>query len=193
MRAQFNGLKALVDAVPAGPPGPQGPPFAAVVVDGVATLPAGESATVAAELVGADVHLSFGIPRGIDGLPGAAGQNGLNGAPGPQGPPFTSFTVDSVTTLEPFQPATVQATFDGTFVRLAFGIPRGQDGSLGITGTQGAPGEVTLAQLAGAIAGTANNTNPIATLEIPISDPPTQGELQQVLAKLNELIVGLRR
>jgi hypothetical protein len=26
-----------------------------------------------------------------------------------------------------------------------------------------------------------------------ISDPPTQSELQQVLAKLNELIVGLRR
>lgn len=25
MRSQFNGLKALIDAVPAGPPGPQGP------------------------------------------------------------------------------------------------------------------------------------------------------------------------
>jgi hypothetical protein len=40
---------------------------------------------------------------------------------------------------------------------------------------------------------TSSDTNPIATLDIPISDPPTQGELQQVLAKLNELIAGLRR
>jgi hypothetical protein len=60
-------------------------------------------------------------------------------------------------------------------------------------GPQGPPGEVTAAQLAGAIAGTASNTNPIATLDLPISDPPTQSELTQVLAKLNELIVGLRR
>jgi hypothetical protein len=52
---------------------------------------------------------------------------------------------------------------------------------------------VTDAQLATAIAGTASNTNPIATLDIAISDPPTQSELTQVLAKLNELIVGLRR
>jgi hypothetical protein len=69
------------------------------------------------------------------------------------------------------------------------------------TGPQGPPGEVTAAQpvvtlverLAGAIAGMASNTNPIATLDIAISDPPTQRKLQQVLAKLNELIVGLRR
>jgi hypothetical protein len=35
-----------------------------------------------------------------------------------------------------------------------------------------------------AIAGTASNTNtnPIATLDLAISDPPAQGELQQVLA-----------
>jgi hypothetical protein len=69
----------------------------------------------------------------------------------------------------------------------------GADGATGPQGPQGPTGEVTAAQLAGAIAGTANNTNPIATLDIPISDPPTQGELTQVLAKLNELIVGLRR
>ena len=60
-------------------------------------------------------------------------------------------------------------------------------------GPQGPPGEVTASQLAAAIAGTANNTNPIATLDLALSDPPTQGELTQVLAKLNELIVGLRR
>jgi hypothetical protein len=87
-------------------------------------------------------------------------------------------------------------------VRFAFGIPQGQtgpqgnpglDGATGAQGPQGEAGEVTAAQLATAIAGTPSNTNPIATLDIAISDPPTQSELQQVLAKLNELIVGLRR
>jgi hypothetical protein len=60
-------------------------------------------------------------------------------------------------------------------------------------GPPGPPGEVTASQLAAAIAGTANNTNPIATLDLVLSDPPTQGEVAQVLAKVNELIVGLRR
>jgi hypothetical protein len=32
-----------------------------------------------------------------------------------------------------------------------------------------------------------------ATLDLILSDPPTQSELAQVLAKLNESIVGLRR
>jgi hypothetical protein len=240
MRAQFNGLKALIDAVPASPPGPQGPPLA--------TLPAGESATVAAVLVGSDVHLTFGLPRGaarLDGQPGATGPTGppftsfnvastttldpgqlataqafydgasvrfnfgiprgldglqgATGATGATGPAFTSFVVDSVTTLPPSQPATAVATFDGTFVRFALGLPQGQpgnngfDGGPGPQGAQGPAGEVTAAQLATAIAGTASNTNPIATLDLAISDPPTQSEVQQVLAKLNELVVGLRR
>jgi hypothetical protein len=60
-------------------------------------------------------------------------------------------------------------------------------------GPHGPSGEVTAAQVATAIADTASNTNPIATLDLAISDPPTQSELQQVLGKLNELIVGLRR
>ena len=71
--------------------------------------------------------------------------------------------------------------------------PQGPQGNDGPQGPQGPPGEVTTAQLADAIAGTANNTNPIATLDIPISDPPTQSEVQQMLAKMNELIVALRR
>jgi hypothetical protein len=38
-----------------------------------------------------------------------------------------------------------------------------------------------------------NNTNGVATLSIAISDPPTQSEMQQMLAKMNELILALRR
>lgn len=39
---------------------------------------------------------------------------------------------------------------------------------------------------------TAANTNAIATLEIPIINPPVQSELEQVLGEVNELIVDLR-
>jgi hypothetical protein len=170
--------------------------FTSFNVNSTTTLDPGQPASVQTFFDDASIRFNFGIPRGNDGLQGPTGQTGVSG------PAFTNFTVDSVTILQPFQPATVVATFDGTFVRFAFGIPQGQqgqqgnngfDGSPGQQGPQGPPGEVTSAQLAGAIAGTANNTNPIATLDIAISDPPTQGELQQVLAKLNELIVGLRQ
>ena len=58
-------------------------------------------------------------------------------------------------------------------------------------------GEVSYQQLNdainGAIGGTSNNSNGVGTLDISISDPPTQYELQQVLGKLNELIGALRR
>ena len=151
MRAQFAGLKALIDAVPAGPPGPaggvgpQGPPFASAVVDGVATLPPGDDATASAFFDGANVHLSFGIPRGADAAPVTSyivdGVNtlvestvhfsfgiprGNDGAPGPQGGPFTNFVVDTVNTLQPWENATLQVSFDGSAVHFAFGIPRGR-------------------------------------------------------------------
>ena len=180
--------------------------FTSFSVNSTTTLDPGQPASVQTFFDGASIRFNFGIPRGNDGLPGPAGPTGATGATGPA---FTSFTVDSVTTLAPLQPATggdlrrpqVLAS-KGTFVRFAFGIPQGQpgqpgnnglDGSPGMQGPQGPPGEVTAAQLATAIAGKPSNTNPIATLEIAISDPPTQGELKQVLANLNELIVGLRR
>ena len=85
-----------------------------------------------------------------------------------------------------------------TFVRFAFGIPQGQqgnqgnngnDGAPGGPGPQGPPGEVTATQLAMAIAGTANNTNPIAELPGPFADPDAEALRQ----RLNELIAGLRR
>ncbi|HEV7402968.1 MAG TPA: hypothetical protein VGO11_08585 [Chthoniobacteraceae bacterium] len=141
------------------------------------------------------MRFNFGLPRGVDGLPGPAGPTGATG------PAFTSFTVDSVTTLGPGQPATVTASFDGTFVRFAFGIPQGQqgnqgnngfDGSPGMQGPPGPPGEVTASQLAAALAGTANNPG-VTNLALTASDPPTQSERQQVIDKVNELMNALRR
>jgi hypothetical protein len=66
-------------------------------------------------------------------------------------------------------------------VHFTFDIPQGAPGE------PGPPGEVTTAQLDGAIAGTSANTNGVATLDDPDPDPET---LRQ---KLNELILAARR
>jgi len=47
--------------------------------------------------------------------------------------------------------------------------------------------------LSEALAGSSANTNGVPTLEIAISEPPTQAELQAVLDRLNEVILALRR
>jgi len=78
----------------------------------------------------------------------------------------------------------VGVSFDGSNVRFTFGIPRGNDG---------APGEVSQQQLDDAISGTSANTNNVGTLGLVVSDPPTQGEVQQIADKLDELINALRR
>jgi hypothetical protein len=130
------------------------------------------------------VHFFFGIPRGMDGV---------------SSPPINSFIIDGVSTLNPGEPATVQTSFDGASVRFTFGIPRGSDGSsgndggTGPQGPQGPPGEVTNAQLSSAIAGTSNLSNAVNTLGMAVSDPPTQGEVQAIASKLDELILALRR
>jgi hypothetical protein len=55
------------------------------------------------------------------------------------------------------------------------------------------PGGVTEEQLTSAINGTAKNADGVAALYQTISDPPTQGEVQAIQDKLNELIMALRR
>ena len=226
LRAQFNGLKDLIDAVPTltaaqvdstktlpqgspaaasvsvigntlhftfeipqGQDGAQGPPFAQAVVDSVTTLNPWESASVGVGFDGSNVHFNFAIPRGNDGSQGPPGGSGSDGGQGPQGiqgPPFAQAVVDSVTTLDPGQPATVQTSFDGSNVRFTFGIPRGNDGS---NGNDGAPGEVSQAQLDSAISGTSNNTNSVGTLDSGFAD----ADMEALRQKMNELISALRR
>ncbi len=177
MRSQLNSLKALIDAVPG---------ITSVVIDGVNTLPPGDAATVSASVSGTVLHLSFGIPSGLDG---------------PQGPPFAAVIVDAVNTLPPGSMATVSATFDGVNVHLTFGIPAGQQGPQGdqgiqgnqggdgAQGMQGPPGEVTLAQLTAAIGGTSNISNSVTTLDTAFADPDDE----IIRAKINELVLALRR
>lgn len=50
----------------------------------------------------------------------------------------------------------------------------------------------TQAQLAAEISGTSSNSNGVATLGMTVSDPPTQGEVQALADKLDELINELR-
>ena len=77
MRAQFNGLKALMDAIATINTG---------VVDAVNTLPPGDPATVSLNVVANTLHFTFGIPQGHDGqqgpqgLPGEVSQTDLNNA-----------------------------------------------------------------------------------------------------------------
>lgn len=143
MRAQFAAIVDLIQTIPVGPqgpqgepgsqgqtgdpgsPGPAGPPFTSFIVDSTSTLSPGSAAWVQSTFDGTWVRFTFGIPTGNYGAQGSPGFNGTDGAPGPEGPPFTNFTVDSTTTLDPWQPASVATTYDGTFVRFAFGIPRG--------------------------------------------------------------------
>lgn len=126
-------------------------------------------------------------PQGPPGPEGPAGPTGATGDPGPQGPqgpPFANAVVDSTTTLPAGSDATVSTGFDGVNVHFAFGIPRGD---------QGAPGEVTTAQLDSAIATTARNPSSQSPFTLPISDPPTQAEVQALVDAHNALLAALLR
>ncbi|MEZ5384958.1 MAG: hypothetical protein R3F13_05530 [Prosthecobacter sp.] len=201
MRAQLNGLKDLIDAILT---------ITDAQVDGVNTVGPGSPANASVSVVGNTLHFGFDIPQGANGADGMAGSNGSDGAQGPpgndgspgepgpmgetgpQGPPFATAVVDSVSTLDPWENATVDATFDGTNVHFTFGIPRGNDGSNGAdgaNGSDGSPGEVSQQQLDDAISGTSANTNGVNTLDHSYADTDAE-ELRQ---KVNELINALRR
>ncbi len=71
----------------------------------------------------------------------------------------------------------VSVYFDGSNVHFSFGIPRGADG------------EVTVQQLTAAIAGTSTNSDAVATMDTPFSDP----DAEALRVKYNELLLTLGR
>jgi hypothetical protein len=79
MRSQLNGLKALIDAVPAGPPGPEGPAFSNVQIGSVITGMPGTGAAVSVNVNGSIVELSFTIPAGDAGPMGEVSSATLAG------------------------------------------------------------------------------------------------------------------
>jgi hypothetical protein len=188
-----------------GPMGQQGPPFAQAVVDAVNTVNPGDPAAVGVSFDGTNVRFTFDIPRGNDGMngsdgsqgpPGNDGSDGAQGQPGndgPQGPPFAQAVVDAVNTLEPWESAAVDVSFDGSNVHFTFGIPRGNDGSNGSDGSQGPPGEVSQQQLDDAISGTSANTNNVSTLGQSADSSYNPNQIQDLINKVDELINALRR
>lgn len=74
MRAQLNGLKALIDAILT---------VTAAQVDATNTLPPGNAASVNVSVTGHTLHLTFNIPQGAEGPMGQPGEvsfNDLNNA-----------------------------------------------------------------------------------------------------------------
>ena len=142
IRVQLQGLAQMIETIPVGPQGP-----------------AGEAGSI-----------------------GPAGAKGEPGPPGPEGPPFAQAVVDGVSTLPPGDSATASVSFDGSLVRFAFGIPQGE---------AGAAGEVSFSQM---YAETSGNTNSVSTLDTPFTnDPASAADLEVLRAKVNELILALRR
>ena len=117
----------------------------------------------------------------IDAVPA-----GPPGPAGPQGPVFASVQIGSVTTGAPGSAASASVNTFGNNVEISFTIPEGQPGS-GVTMT-----DVDNA-IANEIAGTARNPNTVSPLNMTVSDPPTQSEMQQLAAKIDELIAALLR
>ncbi len=169
LRGQFQGLKALIDAVPT---------VTTAQVDAVTTLNPGDAATVGVSITGGVLHLTFGIPQGVDGPPGN------DGAPGP---PFANAVVDGVTTVPSGTPANVGVSFDGTDVHFSFDIPQGEPGE------QGPAGEVSQGDLETALGSSSSNSNDVSFLNFSVNDPPTQQDVQLVVDKVDELIQALRR
>ena len=116
---------------------------------------------------------------------------------------ITAAEVDGVNSLPPGQPASVSVNVLGHTLHFTFSIPQGNDGppgplgSSGNDGLQGPPGqqgEVSNAALSAAVAGTSANTNVVATLDAPFAnDPPTLADLEVVRAKMNEMLLAMRR
>lgn len=71
MRAQFNGLKALIDAILT---------ISAAQVDATNTLPPGNAASVAVSVIGNMLHFIFSIPQGESGAPGEVTTADMNAA-----------------------------------------------------------------------------------------------------------------
>ena len=71
--------------------------------------------------------------------------------------------------------------------------PLGPPGVPGVPGPQGEPGPVSSFQLDAAILTTARNPNTLSPLSLTISDPPTQAEVQAIVAWLGPLLTALQR
>jgi len=199
MRSQFTSLKALIDAIPPpipGPPGPQGEqgPQGYSGRDGAEgpTGPQGPAGADGRSIVNvyddgsgrAIVQMSDGTTYGPFAI--ASGPVGPQGDPGPQGPEgrYVSGVAD-----DGVGRAIIQMSDGSTYG--PFTVATGPQGA------QGPAGEVTTSALndaiSAALAATSANSNGIPILDMTVSDPPTQMEMQTIATRLDQLILALRR
>jgi len=176
LRDQFNGLKALIDAIQT---------FTAAQVDSTTTLPSGTPAQAALSVIGNTLHFTFQIPEGPQGAMGPQGNPGEPGGPqGPQGPQGAEGP------MGPQGPTGPQGDPGG---------PPGPQGAQGVDGPPGPPGpqgpvgEISTVDLNSAITtvvnATSNNSNAVSTLDTGFADP----DVEALRQKVNELINALRR
>jgi hypothetical protein len=145
MRNQFNGLKALIDAVSG---------VTSAVVDGVTTLDPGLPANASVSVIGNTLHLTFDIPRGNDGAQGPQGATGAVGPQGPQGQPGDPGGPPGPAGAEgPPGPQGPQG-------------PQGQPGEVSLTDLNNG--------LLNTLSQTSANTNAVATLDFPFADPDVE-------------------
>lgn len=180
LRDQFNGLKALIDAIPDGPPGPAGPqgemgPTGPIGPQGPEG-PQGPSGGPP----GPEGPAGPAGPTGPQGSPGEPGATGPTGATGPQGDPGPIGATGSTGATGPAGDSGPQGN-------------QGEMGPQGPQGPQGPAGDVSVPQLESAIAGTSSNSNAVTVLNLVVSDPPTRAEMQSLADKVQELILALRR
>jgi len=103
------------------------------------------------------------------------------------GSAITSVVVEAVNTLPPGSAAEATVTLTDGVLRFVFSLPQGEGGP------PGTPGEVSQAELAAAISGTALNPSSVSPVGTYFSDPVTAGDLNLVAGKLDELISVLQR
>lgn len=121
-----------------------------------------------------------GLKALIDAIP-----DGAPGPAGPEGPAFSNIQIGGVTTVDPGTSASASVSVFGNNVELSFSIPKGETGGVSSSDVSNA--------ISNEISGTARNPNSVSMLSMSVSSPPTQAELEAVIAKLNELIGSLVR
>jgi hypothetical protein len=128
------------------------------------------------------------IPPPIPGPQGPQGEPGPAGADGPQGPEGRHV----VNVYDDGSNRAIVQMSDGTTYG-PFTIASGPPGAEGPQGPQGPMGEATMGDIQNAIGGTSNNSNSVSILDMTVSDPPTQMEVQNIASRVDALILALRR
>jgi len=162
---------------PPGPPGSEGAPGAQGPAgnDGVSVTNVfdnGDGRAVV-QLSNGQTYGPFSVASGPQGPSGNDGSNGADGR--------------SITNIRDNGDGTLTVDMSDGSTQGPFPMPAGP------VGPQGPQGEVSAADLSFAIGGTPSNCNGVQLLNLTVSDPPTQSELQAVVNKIDELINALRR